>query len=148
MAFVTRKYGLPFRRYNAASPRHLAALEDLTEDSRDCYIESNGIAVGRWGSRIIGETQVTAPSGLLETSSTYKSRQMQSLNSPSMDNGDPVPACLYTREGGSAIQFGTLYYRSSDSTGYNTSLARNTARRSSPPTTRCPRSSIRAGPSG
>ena len=124
MAFVTRKYGLPFRRYNAASPRHLAALEDLTEDSRDCYIESNGIAVGRWGSRIIGETQVTAPSGLLETSSTYKSRQMQSLNSPSMDNGDPVPACLYTREGGAAIQFGTLYYRSSDSTGYNYQLGK------------------------
>lgn len=114
-----RHYGM--KRYITTVDRFAAPLDAIVDNSSDVEFDTTKQSVKRRnGHSILGDTWGGTPkgpvSGLLESSWGAVPRQIVSIKSPSMDDGYPAYACLFTDE---TDREGQLYVRSTDSSGAN-----------------------------
>lgn len=116
MNWATVRYGGPFRGYMSSVARQDVPRDFLAADSRDLRrVPLDGSYMRRKGTVIVGDTHGSEV-GLLEAKFGAVCRQILEMSSDSLSDGLPTHMAIYTDE---TDKEGCIYFRSSNSTGYN-----------------------------
>lgn len=118
---ITRRYGLPFDGYVSSVKRWQTGPSSIGQSSKNMdFSPFDGSFVRRAGMQIYGDTY-GAELGITDAKWSMRARQTFSLSSPSMSDGYPVPAVLFTKEelgsstaGADDGKYGQLWYRHTD----------------------------------